>query len=272
MAFRAFEQRAAGELLVKGPVIQGFHHGQRRCRNHQECAAKRQVLRAGTVAQQPIVPNALQATGKHMEQESADELLGIKRHDLLTVMVPVILPAEGNLPALGINQPVVGNGDAMGIASKVIQHLPGSAERPLGVDHPFGVAQGREVFGPRVRIAKWFERSGKREPPRLEGLLQPVEEQPAEQSREHAHGEEEAGFAGNPPLAVRRQPPSGDDAVQMGVVEQVLTPRVEHGEEADLGAHVLGVGCDGCGGSPPWRGRAGCRPRACFGGRWRREG
>ncbi len=28
----------------------------------------------------------------------------------------------------------------MGVAAKVIQHLPGSAERPLGVDHPFGDA------------------------------------------------------------------------------------------------------------------------------------
>jgi len=33
--------------------------------------------------------------------------------------------------------------------------------------------------------------------------------------------------------------------MQVGVVKQVLTPTVEHGEEADLGAEVLGIGGDG---------------------------
>ena len=246
MAIRAFKQRAAGELLVEGPVILGFPGGGQRLRwNGQESPAKRQVLCAEAVAEQPIVPDALQAAGEHMEQEAADELLGIMHHDLLAVMMPVILPVEGHLAVLGVNQPVVGDGDTMGIAAKILQHLFGAAEGPFGINHPLDIAQGREVLGPLARIGKRLKRRCQCEPPRLEGLLQPVEEQPAEEPREHPHREEEAGFAGNPPLAVRRQPPTGDDAMQMGMVQQVLPPGVEHGNEADLGAEVLGVGGDG---------------------------
>ncbi len=33
--------------------------------------------------------------------------------------------------------------------------------------------------------------------------------------------------------------------MQVGMVKQVLTPTMEHGEEADLGAEVLGIGGNG---------------------------
>ena len=33
--------------------------------------------------------------------------------------------------------------------------------------------------------------------------------------------------------------------MQMGMIDERLSPRVEHGEEPDRGAQVLGVGCDG---------------------------
>lgn len=46
-------------------------------------------------------------------------------------------------------------------------------------------------------------------------------------------------------MAIARQASAGDDAMQMRMMKQVLAPGVQHGEEADLGAQVLGVGSDG---------------------------
>ena len=45
-------------------------------------------------------------------------------------------------------------------------------------------------------------------------------------------------------MAIARQASAGDDAMQMRMMEQVLAPGVQHGEEADLGAQVLGIGGD----------------------------
>ena len=45
-------------------------------------------------------------------------------------------------------------------------------------------------------------------------------------------------------MAVARQASAGDDAMQMRIMKQALTPGVQHGEEADLGAQVLGIGGD----------------------------
>ena len=53
------------------------------------------------------------------------------------------------------------------------------------------------------------------------GLVQRVEafeKEAAEQAREDAHGEEEAGLAGDPARPVRRQAAARDDDVDMRVV------------------------------------------------------
>ncbi len=72
-----------------------------------------------------------------------------------------------------------------------------------------------------------------------------VEKQAPEQPREHPHGQEESRLAADPARAIGRQPPAGHHDVHVGVMQQVLPPSVQDGEEADLGAQVLGIGGDG---------------------------
>ena len=91
-----------------------------------------------------------------------------------------------------------------------------------------------------------------------------LQEQTAEQAREHAHGQEEAWPAGDPARAVGDEAAAGDDAMQMRMMEQVLAPGVQHGEEADLGAQMLRIGGDGAQGLGGRLGRGCRRPRALF--------
>ena len=72
-----------------------------------------------------------------------------------------------------------------------------------------------------------------------------VEEEPAEQAREYAHGQEEASPAGDPARSVRRQTASGNDDVNVRMVGQRRAPGVQHGGEADPRAQMLRVGGDG---------------------------
>ena len=66
-----------------------------------------------------------------MEQEAADELLGGKRHRFLLTVVPIVFPLEAHLTVFDIEQAVVGDGDAVGIAADVVEHLLGSGEGRL---------------------------------------------------------------------------------------------------------------------------------------------
>src|SRR3984893_11157539 len=81
--------------------------------------------------------------------------------------------------------------------------------------------------------------------PGVEGLLQIPEEEATEETGENRNRQEVARSAGDPSRAVWRAPAAGDDAMQMGMMQQSLTPSVQHGEEADLRAQVFGIGSDG---------------------------
>jgi hypothetical protein len=68
-----------------------------------------------------------------------------------------------------------------------------------------------------------------------------LQKQPAEEARQHPDGKKEAWPAGDPSLATGREAAARNDTVQVGVMRQVLPPRMKDGEKADLGAQVLRI-------------------------------
>ena len=83
------------------------------------------------------------------------------------------------------------------------------------------------------------------EPPGCVQVSESLEEEPAEQPREHAHGQEEAGPARDPAYAVRAEASAGRDDVGMGMVGHRRSPYVQHRGEADPGAEMPGIDGDG---------------------------
>jgi hypothetical protein len=74
-------------------------------------------------------------------------------------------------------------------------------------------------------------------------LLQSFDELAAEHFTENSLGEKEAKAPGMHPVRViPREAARSDDAVNVGVVLQLLVPGVEHAEEADFGAEMPGIG------------------------------
>ena len=152
----------------------------------------------------------------------------------------IVLPAEGDALVVEGDEPAVRDGDAVGVAGEVGEHRLGSGERALGVDHPFAAAQRREAA-----LKARARRAGARSPKKarragLHEAGEAFEEEPAEEAREHAHGQEEAGPAGDPALSVRREAAARDDAVDVRVVGHRRAPGVEHGGQADARAQMLG--------------------------------
>ena len=76
------------------------------------------------------------------------------------------------------------------------------------------------------------------------GRDQLLQEQPAEQAREHAHGQEEAGPARHPALAVGRDAAARHDHVDVRVMGHGRAPSVQHRGDADPGAQMLRIGGD----------------------------
>ena len=211
----------------------------------EELAAQGQRLAAVLAGEQTVVTDALETGWQRMEQETADQLGGIEGHGLRPLRVPVVLPAEGHLAVGQGKQALIGDGHTVRVAAEVFEDLLGAAQRRFGIDDPFGGAQGFQIGREGSWLLERLECGEEVEFPVVEGAVEGFQKQAPEQAAEDSNGEEEPRAAGDPAVAVRRESAAGHDAVQMGMEQQVLAPGVENGEEADVGAEVLGIASDG---------------------------
>src|SRR6185437_12656271 len=105
------------------------------------------------VGKQAKVPNLHETGGQDVEKEAPDELSSLESHGAASVVVPRVAPAKAHLAVLDAYQPSVRDGNPVRVACQILQHMLGSAERRLGVDHPLLTSQASEqrVEGARCR-------------------------------------------------------------------------------------------------------------------------
>ncbi len=237
---------ADGVVLGVGGNITGIAGFGRGWRRRKQPAAESELLGAVAVREEAIVADAVEPVRQNMEQEPADELANAEPHhlDLVAAVVAVVLPSEAYVIGFKLDQAAVGDGDAMGVAGEIGEHLRRTGERLLGIHDPLLLAEGRKV-GPECGSIRWSGQVGKesylaRDMQRDEAL----KEQEPEQPREHAYRQEEVGPTGYPAGGVRRDAAAGDDAMDVRVMAEVLAPGMQHRGDADLGAEMLRVGRD----------------------------
>ena len=108
----------------------------------------------------------------------------------------------------------------MRIARQIGQYRFGSCERALDVDDPLDLAQRCQPLSEGRRITEGSELAMELQLAAAMGRGQFFKEAPAEQAREHAHGQEEAGSAGDPAIGIEGETAAGHDAVHVGVVSE----------------------------------------------------
>ncbi len=196
------------------------------------------------VGHEAVVADAMKPVGQRMDQEAADELIGIEGHDLRAAAVAIILPAECDMVVGYTDQAGVGDRNPMGVAPEIGQNLLGPAERRFGVDDPFDPAQVIEMLGEGRAVRQAGKCAEEAEPSGCEGRVEFGQEQPAEESREYTHRQEEAGTAGDPARTVERRTAAGHDAMDMRVMVEILAPGVEHGDETGFSPQMPRIGGD----------------------------
>ena len=159
-------------------------------------------------------------------------------------VVGVVLPPERDVAVLERDEATVRDRDAVRVAGEVLEDLLGAAERRLRVDDPLLATARREVAVERVVVDERGEVALEHELAATACMLEQVDELAAEHAAEHVHREEEPGRTGDPPRPVRRQAAAGDDAVDVRMMIEVLSPRVEDGEEPDVGAEMARIASD----------------------------
>src|SRR5437016_7391482 len=161
------------------------------------------------------------------------------------MVVAIVPPGEFHFTAFDSDDPMVGDGHPVRVAADVVHHLLWSSEGWFSVDDPFQVAHRIQMTLESLRVSQGLQRSEEPQLAGVKGLLQILQEQSAEQAGEYPHGQEEVRAAGNPPGAIEGDSAARNDTVEMGMVDQGLSPGVEYGKEADFSSQMLGIGSDG---------------------------
>src|SRR5271156_1867762 len=99
-------------------------------------AGSSQQAGAPRVGEESKLPDTNETSRQNVKGEPAKELARRQRHLALFVAVSVVSPAKGNVLTVECQQPVVADGNPVGVATEILNYMAGSAERGLGVDHP----------------------------------------------------------------------------------------------------------------------------------------
>lgn len=211
----------------------------------EQCARQGQQLFAEAVGEQAVAADAHEAFWQYMQEEAAEKVHRVEGHDALLAMVGIIAPEEADaLPVEG-GDAVIADGHAMGVAAEVSQNMFGPTEGRLGVDVLFLLAQLVDQLFKRCRVAERCGWTSEVECAPAMELAEDGEELVAEDGAQDGNRHEEHRMAGgDPALMISRQSAAGNDAVDMVMGQQVGSPCVQDGEEADLCAEALGIGSD----------------------------
>ena len=129
-----------------------------------------------------------------MKKEPSDKLVRLEGHGLLTVMVCIIPPEEGNIAVTDGEDAVITDRDPMGISAEVLKDPLGAIERWFAIDDPLITIELPPEWLEVPGMLEMADTVGEYKILRLEAFFEEVKELPFEQCRHDPDGKEETLF------------------------------------------------------------------------------
>ena len=116
----------------------------------------------------------------------------------------VVLPAEGDSIVVEGDETMVGDGNAVSVASQVVEDMFCAAEGRLGVDDPPLTEELIDEAVEAIGLSEADDRAVELELVLVKELCEPVSELAAEDAAEYVDGQEETWRGGDPAGAILR--------------------------------------------------------------------
>ena len=176
-----------------------------------------------------IVTYSDEMVRQYMKRQQIKERIDVHGYDSMLAALLVHLVIIRDMSVCNIEYPGIGDGHAIGIAPDVLEHLSDSLGRRLGMNDP-GFAETLLAGG------LWDGGSLLLQP-----ACQQIHETPTELVAHSSHGEEKRRTSASMnlvPYSLRINASTRYNAVNMGVVKKIRSPRVKDGCHAGLESSV----------------------------------
>ena len=175
-----------------------------------EAEDQSKILFSPAVIEKSVVADLLEPGRKDMHHEPSHELLTGK-HERLFLIVPVVFIREGHLRVGNRKDSGIGDGDAVGVPTEVLNGVSLSVEGLLDVDVPLFLIEAVAEGSPFIGVPEIQAGIGKRELSLRIKFLKSRKELAAEYGS-HDLCREEKGRPLRHKLPVGRKPSAGNDA------------------------------------------------------------
>jgi hypothetical protein len=148
-------------------------------------AASKLVFPVG-IGQEAVASDPDEPLGQSVKQEPAEELGGFQAQGPGSAAPGVVLVAEHDLVLFHGLEPVVGDGDPMGVASQVFEDRIGPTEGRLGIDDPLDMPSLSQQPTEGRGSAEGLQGALEAEASVLEGFGEQGQELASEESAQHS--------------------------------------------------------------------------------------
>jgi hypothetical protein len=202
---------------------------------------KRQENTAPAMGQEAEVPDAHEALGKQVQQESAQELIERYSQQLLFIVVSRVAPAKGDFFIRERDEPMIGDRYAMSVTTQIVKHMLWPSEGTFRVDHPVVSEQFSEPGGESLWLSKERQVSVESQPAVAKGALESRNKLAAKDATEHFDGKKEGVASFDPVRVIGGESAGRNHAMDMRVKTEFLIPGVQYAEETDPRAEMSGI-------------------------------
>ena len=178
-----------------------------------------------------VVTYSDEMTWQYMKRQQIKECIDVHGHDSMLAALLVYLVVIRDMSVSNIEYSGISDGHAVGIAPDVLEHLSDSLGRGLGMDDPVLV---EALLAGGLRDKKSLL---------LQPACQQIHETPTELTAHGSDGEEKRGASTAMylmPYAISVNSSAGYNAVDMGVVKKIRSPRMEDGCHTSLESLIVG--------------------------------
>lgn len=208
-------------------------------RDAEQLPAKRESVLFRAVGQKAEMADADEGGWKGVKKEPPDEFFRGQSHNIALVAVATIAKSKGDVAVLDVENAVVGNGDAVGIAAEVVEDFIRPAERRLGINDPALLAKLSDQIG---ESGSGLKLSGLPREDQLAagiGLKEEAGILAAKDLGESSDGEKKVFGGIDPALVVFRQGAGGDETMEMEMSVESLIPGMQDGDKAGFAAEIV---------------------------------